>query len=55
MSIVTMNHALFYLEVNFVERISMILLIISLIANIDLFTRFLFVFATNSIGSSIIV
>lgn len=54
MSIVDVDGALFHLEVGFVERISLILLV-SMVADADLFTVVLFVLAVNGVGSSIII
>lgn len=54
MSIVDVDGALFHLEVGFVERISLILLV-SMVADADLFTVILFVLAVNGVGSSIII
>ena len=54
MSIVDVDGALFHLEVGFVERISLILLV-SMVADADLFAVVLFVLAVNGVGSSIII
>jgi len=54
MSIVDVDSALFHLEVGFVERISLILLV-SMVADADLFAVVLFVLSVNGVGSSIII
>jgi len=54
MSIVDVDGALFHLEVGFVERISLILLV-SMVADADLFTVVLFVLSVNGVRSSIII